>query len=38
MESIVDNHASGILVSRGRKDMDSDISNIDVNGLQKTIW
>jgi len=38
MESIVDNHASGVLVSKGRKDMHSGISNIHVNGLQKTIW
>lgn len=38
MESIVDNHASGVLVSRERKDMHSGISNIHVNGLQKTIW
>ncbi len=37
MESIINNHASGALASKGRKDMHSGISNIHVNGLQKTI-
>jgi hypothetical protein len=38
MESIVDKHVSGVLVSKGRKDMHSGISNIHVHGLKKTIW